>query len=175
MTPAYTMTAFERSSLTGTLGAIGVRALDSILGKMRAGGKPKRNDVLTFARALHENDVVDFGDWPEFQPAPCAECIPNGRIGGLDLSKGCYTFWEVFSLAAEDIAKTGKGNFVRAELARGRTARAMVTALYGVILPDPGTGYGHAPELEMRTLRRRIQEAESKCAMRRARPRHLKG
>lgn len=162
MTPAYTMTAFERTSLTGTLGAIGVRALDSILGKMRAGGNPKRNDVLTFARALHDNEIVDFGDWPEFRPAPCAEYIPNGRIGGLDLAKGCYTFGEVFRLAAEDIAKTGRGNFVRAELGRGKTARDVIRDLYGVAMPDPGPGCGHRPELETRTLLRAIQEPEAK-------------
>ncbi|MCX6587085.1 MAG: hypothetical protein NTX13_10970 [Acidobacteria bacterium] len=152
-------------SLTLAIGVVGVRALDSILFKMRAGEKPKKADTLKFARALHRNKIVDFGDWPEFQPspAPSLDYIPKGRIGGGNLSKGCYTFWEVFGLAAEDIAKTGRGSFVRAQLARGRTARDVIRDLYGVALPDPGpSGYGHRPELETRTLRRSIQEAEAK-------------
>jgi hypothetical protein len=99
---------------------------------------------------------VDFGDWPEFQPpsAPCAECILKGRIGGLNPSKGCYTFWEVFQIAAEDIAMTGRGSFARAQLARGRTACDVIRDLYGVALPDPKPfGYRHRPQLETRTVR----------------------
>jgi hypothetical protein len=169
------MTAFGWASLTGTLGAIGVRALDSILTQMRAGEKPKNADTLVFARALHRNKIVDFGDWPEFQPSPappaCPECIPGGRIGGLDLRRGCFTFWEVFRLAAEDIAQTGRGNFVRALLARARTARNAIRDLYGVAMPDPRPfGYGHRPELQTRTLRRAIQEAEAKLSRVLARP-----
>jgi hypothetical protein len=160
------MTPFERLSLTCTMGTIGVRALDSILKRMRAGEKPNKTEVMTFARALHKNKIVDFGDLSEFQPpmTPCAECIPTGRIGEIDLSTGCFTFWEVFRLAAEDIGKTGRGAFVRAQLARGKTARQIIADLYGVLLPDPGISYGHRPESETRTLRRTIQEAEAKFA-----------
>jgi hypothetical protein len=69
----------------------------------------------------------------------------------LDVAKGFHTFWEVFQLAAEDIAKDGRGNFVRAKLTRGKVRRAIVAALCGVSKPDRGTGYGHRPDFETLT------------------------
>lgn len=67
MMPPFTMTAGERMNLTAVIGKDGVRSLDNILSKLRTGAKPNKADIIALARALHENDVVDFGDWPEFR------------------------------------------------------------------------------------------------------------
>src|SRR6266851_4623191 len=59
--------------------------------------------------------------------------IPSGRIGKLDLKNGVYTGYEVFRLAAQDIARRGLARQVSALLRAGRqTVRDFLTERYGV-------------------------------------------
>jgi hypothetical protein len=63
--------------------------------------------------------------------------IPKGRIGRLDLGRGCYTVAEVFSLAAQDLAARGlAGQAAAAIRARVTTVRAFLTERYGCPLGE---------------------------------------
>lgn len=66
-TPDFTLRAGERMGLVAVLGRDGVRAVDAVLAKLRAGEKPTKAEVVALARTLHENGVVDFSDWPAIQ------------------------------------------------------------------------------------------------------------
>ena len=59
--------------------------------------------------------------------------VPLGRIGDLDLSRGCYTAYEVFRLAACDVAARGLESGVR-ELLRRQTVREFLQRAYGCAL-----------------------------------------
>jgi hypothetical protein len=60
--------------------------------------------------------------------------IPCGRIGNVDLNNGVYTAYEVFQLAARDIAGLGLAVEVAALLRAGRqTVRGFLTERYGVV------------------------------------------
>lgn len=63
----HQLTAADRMSLTPVIGREGMAALDRLLSRLRGGERPDKRDVIAFARALHENDVIDFSEWPEFR------------------------------------------------------------------------------------------------------------
>lgn len=84
-----------------------------------------------------------------------ARVLP-GKIGKINLSNGAYSFWEVFGLVAEDIARRGLGDEVRARLASGQTARAVILELYGIRLPATDASYYTNDTHEARFLTRRI-------------------
>ena len=61
--------------------------------------------------------------------------VPCGCIGELDLTGGCYTAYEVFRLAACDLAARGLESGVRALLLSGRqTVRDFLQRDYGCAL-----------------------------------------
>lgn len=61
--------------------------------------------------------------------------LPSGRIGRLDISAGCYTAYDVFRLAAQELARKGLARQVSALLRAGRqTVRDFLTERYGVCL-----------------------------------------
>ena len=66
--------------------------------------------------------------------APSLQCdeLVIGRIGDCDLSRGCFTFVEVCSIAAGDLVRTGRARQVEAALLSGATVRALLRKLYGV-------------------------------------------
>ena len=67
MTPDFTPTPAERMNLIRGLGRDGMVALDNMLARLRGGERPPRQDVTAFAKAAHQNGLVDFSDWPEFR------------------------------------------------------------------------------------------------------------
>ena len=63
--------------------------------------------------------------------------VPSGRVGWIDLSKGCYTGYEVFRLAAQDLAQRGLASNVAAMLqARHQTVRQFLADRYGVMMGE---------------------------------------
>ena len=71
--------------------------------------------------------------WQRGAPASlqCDELV-TGRIGGHDLSCGCFTFVEVCSIAAGDLVRTGRAREAEAALRSGLSVRALLRKLYGV-------------------------------------------
>jgi hypothetical protein len=57
--------------------------------------------------------------------------VPEGRIGKLDLSRGCYTAMDIFGAAAVDLAARGLADEVRALLSAGRHVRDFLATAYG--------------------------------------------
>ena len=103
-----------------------------------------------------------------FAPAEFIELMPNedfgkatGILQSVVLSSGCYTFWEVIQLMAEDIARRGLGDQVREALRSGKTVRQLMFESYGIHPPTPRASYCTPPYLEARGLRRRIGYAET--------------
>ena len=61
--------------------------------------------------------------------------VAMGRVGKLDLRNGCYTAYEVFQLAAREIAGCGDQHAVRALLKSGiQTVRGFLQTRYGCVL-----------------------------------------
>ena len=56
----------------------------------------------------------------------------HGRIGGLDLSRACYSFYEAWTLAAQHLAKTDRARQAVARLRAGVTVRELLRAFYGI-------------------------------------------
>lgn len=75
---------------------------------------------------------------PEVKPAESALTdlyVASGRVGKLNLRRGCYTIFEVFRLAANDIANCGDSSAVRLLLRNGTsTVREFLRARYGCLL-----------------------------------------
>jgi len=65
-----------------------------------------------------------------------ADCyVPSGRIGKLNLNSGCYTTYEIWQLAARDIAARALEGEVRALLSAGRhSVRDSLNQAYGCLL-----------------------------------------
>lgn len=93
--------------------------------------------------------------------ASCHQRVVPGRIGKVDLLRGCYTFWETVALIAQDIAECGKGADARASIANGTTARQLMKDLYGIDPPAPSVSHYATPESETRILRKWIGKAET--------------
>src|ERR1700743_3421733 len=81
-------------------------------GILRAAKEGRARDVLVLLLADHE-DLMRTPDGALFALALAVKIraghsdayLPSGRIGSLDLKSGCYTTYEVFRLAAQDLAK----------------------------------------------------------------------
>ena len=56
--------------------------------------------------------------------------VPEGRIGTLDLSRGCYTAMDIFRAAALDLAARGLADEVRALLSAGRQVRDFLVSCF---------------------------------------------
>ena len=61
--------------------------------------------------------------------------VPSGRIGKLDLRRGCYTAYEVVQLAAREVVESGDEIPVRVLLKNGvNTVREFLGWRYGCVL-----------------------------------------
>lgn len=60
--------------------------------------------------------------------------VRSGRIGQTDLSKGCYSFYETWTVAAEDLVRTGRAGQAEALLRSGVTVRELFGQFYGIWL-----------------------------------------
>ena len=104
-------------------------------GILRAVKEGRARDVLVLLLTDHE-DLMRTPDGALFGLALAVRIragssdsyLPSGRIGRLDLSRGCYTTYEVFRLAAADLAKRGLAREVSALLRAGSTACARQSA-----------------------------------------------
>ncbi len=69
-----------------------------------------------------------------FEESRFTDCyVPFGHIGNLDITRGCYTAYEVFRLAACDVAARGLESEVRA-LLRRQSVREFLRHAYGCSL-----------------------------------------
>lgn len=132
------MTTAERKHIGRALGANTLSALD------RVSVKPEQSAwrALALAVTLAATDLI-IADrraaslvaaiWRRGAPASlqCDELV-TGRIGGHDLSCGCFTFVEVCSIAAGDLVRTGRAREAEAALRSGLSVRALLRKLYGV-------------------------------------------
>lgn len=109
-------------------------------------------------RALVQALWVKAGYGPPQPQTPCDEMVP-GRVGNTDLSRGCFSFFEVWTMAAREIARTGRTRQAEDALLSGVTVRELLRAMYGVKV---GPEWDEASERRafLRTLRR-TQQAES--------------
>jgi hypothetical protein len=109
-------------------------------------------------RALVQALWVKAGYGPPQPQTPCDEMV-TGRVGNNDLSRGCFSFFEVWTMAAREIARTGRARQAETALASGTTVRALLRTMYGV---KAGPEWDEASEGRafLRTLRR-AQQAES--------------
>ena len=61
--------------------------------------------------------------------------VASGQVAKLDLRRGCYTAYELFQLAARDIADLGHESAVRILLKNGiSTVRGFLQARYGCFM-----------------------------------------
>jgi hypothetical protein len=109
-------------------------------GILRAAKEGRARDVLV----LLWTDHMDLMRTPEgalfalalavrIRAASSDSYLPSGQVGRLELKGGCYTGYEVFRLAAQDIARQGLARQVSALLRAGRqTVRDFLTERYGV-------------------------------------------
>jgi hypothetical protein len=83
--------------------------------------------VLQTASGLHPAPVAGF-------PGPCDSFVPSGRIGQTDLRRGAWSFAEIMTLAAQDLADTGCVEDAARSIRAGLPVRAFLTARYCVPL-----------------------------------------
>jgi hypothetical protein len=111
-------------------------------GVLRAAKEGRARDVLVLLLTDHM-DVMQTPEGALFALALAVRIrggysdsyLRSGRIGRLDLKSGCDTGYEVFRLAAQDLAKRGLTGHVSAQLRAGRqTVRDFLTERYGVCL-----------------------------------------
>jgi hypothetical protein len=78
--------------------------------------------------------VVDLwlraGHRPPAEP-PC-DAYVKGRIGNLDLRQGCYSTYEACTIAAQDLAKTGRARQAVATFRGGATMREILRSIYRI-------------------------------------------
>ena len=109
-------------------------------GVLRAAKEGLARDVLVLLMTDHadlmrtpEGAIFGLALAVRMRGAATDVYIPSGRIGKLDLRQGVYTAYEVFRLAAEDLARKGLTRQVSALLRAGRqTVREFLTERYGV-------------------------------------------
>jgi hypothetical protein len=99
-------------------------------GILRAAKQGRARDVLVLLWTDHmdlmrtpEGAVFALALAVRIRAGSSDSYLPSGRIGRLDLSGGCYTGYEVFRLAAQDLAKRGLTRQVSALLRAGRRIR----------------------------------------------------
>jgi hypothetical protein len=73
-------------------------------------------------------------------PAPvraaAVDWVPSGRIGSVDLSRGCYSYCEVWTLAAVDLVRTGRDRAAEALLRSGSSVRDLLRRFYGIVMVE---------------------------------------
>lgn len=90
--------------------------------------------------------------------------ISSGRIGKLNLSDGCFTVYEVFRLASEDIAQRGLAREVSALLrTRRQSVRQFLAERYGIDMGE--REYWHDPRrtpdaADLRDFLRALRQAK---------------
>lgn len=114
----------------------------SAIDRVSVGPEPAAWRALALAVTLAATDLI-IADrraasivaaiWRRGAPASlqCDELV-TGRIGGHDLSCGCFTFVEVCSIAAGDLVRTGRAGQAETALRSGLSVRALLRKLYGV-------------------------------------------
>ncbi len=124
-------------------GAVDFEIIERTLGPgvLHAATEGRARDVLVLLMRDHEGlmrtpDGALFGLALALRiraASPTDSYIPSGRIGRLNLGRACYTGYEVFRLAAEDLARRGLARQISALLRAGRqTVREFLTERYGV-------------------------------------------
>jgi hypothetical protein len=105
-------------------------------GVLRAAKEGRARDVLVLLLTDHM-DVMQTPEGARFALALAVRIrgaatdtyIPSGRIGKLDLRQGVYTAYDVFRLAAQDLARKGLARQVSAAAAGRASDRAGVSVI----------------------------------------------
>jgi hypothetical protein len=138
------MTTAERCYISRALGPEVVRALG------RAEARPEaaawRALALTVTFAVTDLIIADrrvasivAALWRRGVP-PLVQCdeLVTGRVGGCDLSRGCFTFLEACAIAARDLAQNGRAGQAEAALRAGVSVRELLRRLYSVTAAPEG-------------------------------------
>jgi hypothetical protein len=132
------MNGAERAFIERALGPVVLRAAD----RATTRPDPAAWRALALAVTLAATDLI-IADrraasmvaalWQRGAPTSvqCDELV-SGRIGGHDLSRGCFTLVEVCSFAAGDLVRTGRARQAEAALRSGLSVRELLRKLYGV-------------------------------------------
>jgi hypothetical protein len=124
-------------------------------------------NYLRFQAALNIHYRGALKRLPPRRPKPALNPKPvshpdayrgQGTIGKLRLDLGCYSFYETWTLAAENIVQNGLRESVAAELVAGFTVRQLLRRMYGIVSasePSPGV----TDRDESRSFRRMLKRA----------------
>jgi hypothetical protein len=82
-----------------------------------------------------------------------------GQIGKLNLLSGCYSFFEAWTLAAEEIARTGRYEEAKARLDAGATVRSLLAEWFGVYSEPVSSSTAF---YEARAFRRTLRHARAR-------------
>jgi hypothetical protein len=159
------MTGTERALVERALGPVVLRAMD----RVAARPDPARWRALALAVTLAAADAI-IADrkaaamvaaiWRRGAPIsnPCDARV-TGCIGGLDLSEGCFSFTEAWTMAARDLVRTGRAGEAEATLRSGLSVRALLRRFYGV-----KAGPDWDAEVERRAFLRTLRRARLRFA-----------
>jgi len=89
---------------------------------------------------------------------PCDGYV-SGQIGRLSLMSGCYSFFEAWTLAAEEIARAGRYPEAIARLDAGATVRSLLAEWFGV---SSESAPGNTAFYETRAVRRTLRNARAR-------------
>src|SRR5579872_332131 len=83
----------------------------------------------------------------------------DGYVGGLNLMSGCYSFYEAWTLAEEEIARAGRYPEAIARLDAGATVRSLLAEWFGV---SSESAPGDTAFYETRAFRRTLRYARAR-------------
>jgi hypothetical protein len=129
--------------------------------RVKAQPEPSTWRALARAVILSAGDVASDPRGRAILAAICRRAVAcdervAGRIGERCLSEGCYSFNEAWTLAAQDLVRTGRAGLALTLLGSGFTARQLLRQFYGI---DSGPAWDDAAE--RRAFRRTLQRGEA--------------
>jgi hypothetical protein len=161
------MTGAERSYITASLGAPVMTAVD----RVDATGQtdPAAWRALALALALSARDeilsdarycqaFVTICERAGVLPVCYGDAMVRGRIGSLNLSTGCYSFYESMGLAARHIARSGQRALAQNILRSGITVRELLRRVYGITAAPSGDS---SPASERRAFLRALRSSRT--------------
>ena len=132
------MTATERALIGRALGPVVLRNLERVVTRPDPAAWQALARAVTFAAtdliiADRRAASMVAAIWRCSAPASrWGDAMVSGRIGGHDLSRGCFSFAEAWTLAAHDLVRTGRAGLALNLLRSGLSVRALLRKLYGV-------------------------------------------
>jgi hypothetical protein len=127
------MTRTERSLIERALGPVVVHAAERVMKRPDPAAWRALAIAVTFAAAdliIADRKAASMvaALWRRGVPPLSAVCdqMVTGRIGGRDLTRGCFSFPEAWTMAARDLVRTGRAREAEAALRSGMTVRQLL-------------------------------------------------